>query len=105
MPPGPALRAGDMCVCPLFDGPKPHGGGPITPAATAPTVLIGGMPAAVANNVPGGIVCVSPAPNGIAVGSATVMIGGFPATRLADLSMHGTPIAPGPGSPTVIIGG
>ena len=105
MPPGPALRAGDMCVCPLFDGPKPHVGGPITPAATVPTVLIGSMPAAVANNIPGGIVCVSPAPNGIATGSATVMIGNFPAARLSDMSMHGTPIAPGPGFPTVIIGG
>ena len=105
MPPGPALRAGDMCVCPLMDGPKPHGGGPITLPATSPPVLIAGMPAAVANSIPGGIVCVSPAPNGIAMGSATVMIGGFPAARLADLSMHGTPIAPGPGCPTVIIGG
>jgi hypothetical protein len=37
--------------------------------------------------------------------SMTVMIGGFPAARLADLSMDGTPIAPGPGCPTVIIGG
>jgi uncharacterized Zn-binding protein involved in type VI secretion len=63
------------------------------------------MPAAVANSIPGGIVCVSPAPNGIAMGSTTVMIGGFPAARLADLSLHGTPIAPGPGAPTVIVGG
>lgn len=105
MPTGPALRVGDMVVCPLMDGPKPHVGGPITPAAAVPTVMIGGMPAAVANAIPGGIVCVSPAPNGIAMGSMTVLIGGFPAARLADLSMHGTPIAPGPGCPTVIIGG
>ncbi|HEY2999378.1 MAG TPA: PAAR domain-containing protein [Acidimicrobiales bacterium] len=105
MPPGPALRAGDMCVCPLMDGPKPHVGGAITPAATVPTVIIGNMPAAVANNIPGGIVCASPAPNGIAVGSATVLIGGFPAARLNDLSLHGAPITPGPGFPTVIIGG
>lgn len=105
MPTGPALRAGDTVLCPLMDGPKPHVGGPITPAAAAPTVMIGGMPAAVANAIPGGIVCVSPAPNGIAMGSMTVMIGGFPAARLGDMSMHGTPIAPGPGCPTVIIGG
>jgi uncharacterized Zn-binding protein involved in type VI secretion len=105
MPTGPALRAGDTALCPLFDGPKPHGGGPVTPAAAVVTVLIGGMPAAVANSMPGGIVCVSPAPNGIAVGSLTVMIGGFPAARVGDLSLHGTPIAPGPGCPTVIIGG
>jgi len=76
MPTGPALRAGDMALCPLMDGPKPVVGGPITPAAV-PTVLIGGMPAAVANTIPGGIACVSPAPNGIAMGSVAVMIGGF----------------------------
>jgi uncharacterized Zn-binding protein involved in type VI secretion len=105
MPTGPALRVGDTCLCPLSDGPKPHGGGPITPAAGVMTVLIGGQPAAVANAMPGGIVCVSPAPNGIAMGSMTVMIGGFPAARLADTSLHGSPIVPGPGCPTVIIGG
>jgi uncharacterized Zn-binding protein involved in type VI secretion len=105
MPTGPALRVGDTALCPLSDGPKPHAGGPVTPAAGVPTVLIGGMPAAVANALPGGIVCVSPAPNGIAAGSLTVLIGGFPAARVGDLSLHGTPIAPGPGCPTVIIGG
>lgn len=105
MPLGPALRVGDMALCPLVDGPKPHVGGAITPIASVPTVLIGGSPAAVANGSPGGIVCVSPAPNGIAMGSMTVMIGGLPAARLGDLSMHGAPIVPGPGCPTVIIGG
>jgi hypothetical protein len=39
------------------------------------------------------------------MGSLTVSIGGMPAARLADLSMHGMPIVPGPGCPTVIIGG
>jgi uncharacterized Zn-binding protein involved in type VI secretion len=105
MPTGPALHVGDVALCSLFDGPKPHVGGPITPAAAVPTVLIGGAPAAVANGAPGGIVCVSPAPNGIAQGSMTVLIGGFPAARVGDLTLHGMPIAPGPGTPTVIIGG
>lgn len=105
MPTGPALRVGDSGLCSLFDGPKAHVGGPVTPAACVATVLIGGRPAAVANGLPGGIVCVSPAPNGIAAGSATVLIGGSPAARVGDLSLHGTPIAPGPGCPTVIIGG
>ncbi|GCD18529.1 type VI secretion protein [Cellulomonas algicola] len=105
MPMGPALRVGDSALCPLFDGPKPHVGGPITPAAGVMTVLIGNQPAAVANAMPGGIPCVSPAPNGIAMGSLTVLIGNFPAARLADTSMHGTPVVPGPGCPTVIIGG
>ena len=105
MPTGPALRAGDVALCALVDGVTPHAGGPITPVAAVATVLIAGMPAAVANAMPGGIVCASPAPNGIAQGSLTVMIGGFPAARLGDLTMHGMPIAPGPGAPTVIIGG
>lgn len=101
----PALRAGDMVMCALSDGPKPHVGGAITPAAAVPTVLIGAMPAAVANNIPGGVSCVSPAPNGLAQGSMTVLIGGFPAARLTDLTMHGQPAVPGPGCPTVLIGG
>lgn len=105
MPTGPWLRAGDNALCPLMDGPKPHVGGPITPAACVMTVIVAGAPAAVANNVPGGIACVSPAPNGISMGSMTVLVGGFPAARLGDMSMHGTPIAPGPGAPTVIVGG
>lgn len=92
-------------MCPLSDGPKPHGGGPVTPAAGVLTVLIGGQPAAVANGAPGGVVCVSPAPNGIAAGSTSVLIGGMPAARLGDPTLHGSPIAPGPGCPTVLIGG
>ena len=28
-----------------------------------------------------------------------------PAARVGDLTSHGTPLAPGPGSPTVLIGG
>jgi uncharacterized Zn-binding protein involved in type VI secretion len=100
----PALRVGDMAMCPLSDGPKPHLGGAIMAAAAVNTVFIGGQPAAVANALPGGIVCASPAPNGIANGSTTVMIGGFPAARLGDMSLHGTPIGPGPGCPTVSIG-
>ena len=43
--------------------------------------------------------CASPAPNGIAVGSTTVLIGVFPAARLADLTMHGTPSARGRAAP------
>lgn len=100
----PALRAGDVVLCALSDGPKPHVGGPLTPAACVPTVLIAGMPAAVANLMPGSIPCVSPAPNGLAQGSVTVLIGGFPAARLGDLTMHGAPAAPGPGAPNVLVG-
>ncbi len=77
----------------------------MTPVAGVLTVMIGGMPAAVANLAPGGIPCVSPAPNGIAGGSLTVSIGGFPAARVGDATLHGQVIMPGPGAPTVIVGG
>ncbi len=30
---------------------------------------------------------------------------GQPAARVGDLTAHGTPLAPGPGCPTVLIGG
>ena len=39
----PAARITDMHTCPMFDGPKPHVGGPILPPGK-PTVLIGGLP-------------------------------------------------------------
>ena len=66
-------------------------------------MLIGNMPALVAGR-PGTVPCVGP-PNGIAMGSMTVLIGGSPAARLADQTMHGSPAVPGPGCLTVIIGG
>jgi len=90
---------GDMALCSLVNGPVPHVGGAII--ATAMTVLIGNKPAATVGDV---IPCVGP-PNMIAAGSATVLIMGKPAARLGDQSAHGLPIAPGPGVPTVIIGG
>ncbi len=99
MPPGPALRTGDVALCALVTGVVPHVGGPVV--GTGTTVLIGGAPAAVAMDV---IPCVGP-PNMIAVGSATVLILNRPAARVGDLSAHGAPIAPGPGCPTVLIGG
>jgi len=52
----PAARVGDMHVCPMCDGPKPHVGGPIMPVG-CPTVLIGGMPAARIGDM---VTCVGP---------------------------------------------
>jgi uncharacterized Zn-binding protein involved in type VI secretion len=102
MPTGPAVCAGDQVVCPQFAGPVPHVGGPITPLACCTTVVIGGRPAAVANGA--GVVCAVPAPNGIAMGSLTVLLGGMPAARVGDPTVHGGTVV-GPGCPTVIIGG
>jgi uncharacterized Zn-binding protein involved in type VI secretion len=93
----PAARVGDMHTCPLFDGPKPHVGGPVLPAG-APTVLIGGMPAARVGDM---AMCAS-APDVIAKGSLGVVIAGMPAARIGDLTAHGGVIVVG--LPTVLIG-
>lgn len=93
----PAARVADLHICPLFNGPQPHVGGPIS--AGCPTVLIGGLPAARALDP---CVCAGP-PDMIVKGSATVFIGGLPAARLLDQTAHGGVIVFG--FPTVLIGG
>jgi uncharacterized Zn-binding protein involved in type VI secretion len=93
----PAARVGDMHTCPMSDGPKPHVGGPV--AQGVPTVIIGGMPAAVVGSI---CTCAGP-PDAVAMGSTTVLIGGQPAARLGDQTVHGGVITVG--LPTVIIGG
>ncbi|HMQ35599.1 MAG TPA: PAAR domain-containing protein [Chloroflexaceae bacterium] len=94
----PAARVSDMHTCPMSDGPKPHVGGPILPPG-APTVLIGGLPAARMGDM---CTCVGP-PDTIIRGSATVLIGGKPAARMGDNTAHGGVITLG--CPTVQIGG
>jgi len=93
----PAARVGDMHVCPMAT-PTPHVGGPILPPG-APTVLIGGMPAAALGDM---CVCAGP-PDMIAIGSTMVLIGGRPAARMGDMTAHGGAIAVG--FPQVLIGG
>ncbi len=94
----PAARISDMHTCPLSDGPKPHVGGPII-GPGMPTVLIGGMPAAVVGD---SCVCVGP-PDTTVMGSSTVLIGGKSAIRMGDTTAHGGTIIGG--LPTVLIGG
>ena len=86
----PAARITDLHTCPLFDGPKPHVGGPILPPG-AVTVLIGGLPAARVGDM---ATCVGP-PDTIAKGSFKVMIGGKPAARMGDMTAHGGVIVAG----------
>lgn len=90
-----------MHTCPMLTPglpPIPHVGGPIV-GPGAPTVLIGGMPAAVVTD---SCVCVGP-PDTIVKGSATVLIAGKPAARMGDTTAHGGSIIIG--CPTVMIGG
>lgn len=93
-----AARITDMHVCPMVTGVVPHVGGPILPPG-APTVLIGGLPAACVGDM---CVCVGP-PDSIVAGSGTVLIGGKPAARMGDSTAHGGTIILG--CPTVVIGG
>jgi uncharacterized Zn-binding protein involved in type VI secretion len=80
----PAARVGDMHTCPMVTGVVPHVGGPILPPG-APTVLIGGMPAARMGDM---CVCTGP-PDAIILGSTKVMIKGQPAARMGDSTAHG----------------
>jgi uncharacterized Zn-binding protein involved in type VI secretion len=87
----PAARVTDMIVSTATLGvPTPI----ILPGA--PTVLIGGLPAAHLGDTCG--------VDAIVKGSATVMVGGLPAARVADLTAAGGAVAP-PGALTVLIGG
>jgi uncharacterized Zn-binding protein involved in type VI secretion len=97
----PAARLTDFHQCPLQNPgpvPVPHVGGPIL-GPCAPTVLIGGLPAAKVGDI---ALCVGP-PDAIVKGSATVKIMGLPAARLGDKTAHGGTVMVG--FPTVMIGG
>jgi uncharacterized Zn-binding protein involved in type VI secretion len=97
----PAARITDMHVCPMVTPgvpPIPHVGGPILPPG-APTVLIGGLPAATVGSM---CTCTGP-PDSIILGSFTVLIGGKPAARMGDQTAHGGTIVGC--CPTVMIGG
>lgn len=93
----PAARLTDMHVCPMVTVLVPHVGGPII-GPGAPTVLIGGLPAAGMGDM---CTCVGP-PDVIILGSMGVMIGGKPAARMGDMTAHGGTIVLG--LPTVLIG-
>jgi uncharacterized Zn-binding protein involved in type VI secretion len=93
----PAARLTDMHACPTAE-PKPHVGGPIT-APGAPTVIIGGLPAARVGDT---ATCVGP-PDSIAPpGAPTVLINGLPAARMGDMTQHGGSVVSG--CFTVLIG-
>lgn len=87
----PAARVSDLIVSPATMGSPV----PIVPPG-APTVLIGGLPAARLGDTCGA--------DAIAKGSTTVLIGGMPAARVGDLSASGGAVMP-PGAVTVLIGG
>ena len=88
-----AARVSDVTV---------HGGSVVGPGV--PTVLVGGLPAAVLGDLHS---CPIPLPHPpvtpFVVGSGTVLIGGRPALRAGDTCACGASVAVG--LPTVLIGG
>lgn len=98
----PASRLTDFHQCPMTTpvGPVqvPHVGGPIA-GPGAPTVLIGGLPAAAVGDL---AICVGP-PDAVVKGSTTVKVMGRPAVRMGDKTAHGGTVLLG--FPTVMIGG
>ena len=125
----PAARLGDMvlqsaphCHAPIHPAalvptPVPHPAMPLAIIKGAPTVLIGGQPAArIADMTQPCLLigCVPGGPGLIAKGSATVLICSMPAARVGDMTSHLACVAPipspvgqiiPPGCPTVLIGG
>jgi uncharacterized Zn-binding protein involved in type VI secretion len=93
----PAARVGDMHVCPMVTGTVPHVGGPVLPPCE-PKVLTGGRPQARI----GDMATCAGAPDVIALGAMTVLVGGKPAARMLDTTVHGGKIVVG--EPTVLIG-
>ncbi|HUB00645.1 MAG TPA: PAAR domain-containing protein [Terracidiphilus sp.] len=65
----PASRIGDLHVCPMFDGPVPHVGGPFILGST--TVIVGEMPQ---SRVTDQLTCVGP-PDAALMGCETVLVG------------------------------
>ncbi len=96
MPPAATLTS--MHECPMVTGIIPHVGGPVV-GPGAPTVLIGGLPAARVGDM---LVCVGP-PDTIVMGAPNVLIEGMPAAFLGSMTAHGGTIVVG--VPNVMIGG
>ena len=93
----PAARMGD---------PTAHGG---VVVLGAPTVLIGGQPAARMGDMHTCPLVTGLVPHvggPVSLGSATVLIGGQPAARMGDMAVcTGPPDTVASGCPTVLIGG
>lgn len=124
----PAARLGDQviqtaphCHAPIHPaGPVPtavpHPPLPLAIITGAPTVLIGGKPAARMTDTTKPCTlpsCVPGGPGMVQVASPTVLIAGLPAARVGDTTLHAACVAPipapvgkvlPPGCPTVLIG-
>lgn len=87
----PSARVGDDHSCPMMQGTVPHVGGPILPPCH-PTTTAGGASMA---RVGDKLQCKGGPPDFIVTGSATVTVGGQPAARKGDKTMHGGVVTAG----------
>lgn len=87
---GPIATIGSLHICPLYDGPKPHVGGPVV-VSGAPGVLVNGKAIALMGDM---CTCAS-APDMIAQGSSGVTVNGIPVATVNCLTAHGGIIAQG----------
>lgn len=102
MPVG-AISSFHMCPMVTMVGPVPvpHVGGPVM-APSCPTVLFGKKPSIGMGSM---AICPGPhPPDSVVKGSATMLSGKKPVTRIMDSCAHGGMIM-APGCPTVLIGG
>lgn len=88
---------GNNHICPAFDGPKPHVGGPVLTGSES--VFIEGKPACRKGD---SLQCNSPNLDSVQAGSNCVFIDGKPAARMGDSTSHGGTIIEG--STSVFIG-
>ena len=79
----PAAFVGSMQICPLFDGPVPHVGGPIIDGDF--TVLINGLPAAYMGSMG---ICIG-SPCTVMLGEPTVLVAQMPAVYLSSVDYDG----------------
>ncbi len=95
----PAARMTDMTLCPKFEGPVPHVGGPVLPLPI--TCIIDGLPAAVMNQPCLCAMCGNPPT--IQMGLPNIIVCGMPLGFIGDMvgTSGGAVIM---GAPTVLVG-
>jgi uncharacterized Zn-binding protein involved in type VI secretion len=115
------LQQGPHCHAPIHPPapvptPVPHPPMPLAIIKGAPTVIVGGLPAARVTDMTQPCIlpsCIPAGPGIITLASTTTLIGGLPAARINDMTTHASCVAPipmpvgkilPPGCPTVLIG-
>ncbi len=92
----PAATIGCQHICPAYDGPRPHVGGPVLQGSI--NVFLNGKGAC---RVGDQLLCNAASPDVVIQGAATTFINGLPAVRQGDSTAHGGTVVEG--SSTIFI--